>query len=120
MPGTKGGWQDTTLLFLGRMRKAIYFRPTKSSLAERPVSPFQGEPIHDVRLHSAIGYVLPRAKLEGRDEAIWAQRRKNLSEANRKRNLENQSEVIAKKKVTKSETLSVATAGRSCKMDKLC
>ena len=25
-----------------------------------------------VRLHKAIGYVSPRARLEGRDEAIWA------------------------------------------------
>jgi transposase InsO family protein len=66
---------------------------------------------NDVRLHSAIGYVSPRAKLEGRDEAIWAQRRKNLAEANRKRNLANQSEVTAEKDVAKSETLSVATAG---------
>ena len=53
----------------------------------------------NVRLHSAIGYVSPRAKLEGRDEAIWAQRRQNLAEANRKRNLANQSEVAAKKKI---------------------
>jgi hypothetical protein len=66
---------------------------------------------NDVRLHSAIGYVSPRAKLEGRDEAIWAQRRQNLAEANRKRNLANQSEVNAENEVVESESLSVATAG---------
>ena len=44
----------------------------------------------DVRLHSATGYVAPGAKLEGRDEAIWAERRKYLAKANRKRNLVNQ------------------------------
>ena len=65
---------------------------------------------NDVRLHSAIGYVSPRAKLEGRDEAIWAQRRKNLAEANRKRNLANQSEVNAENEVVESESLSVAAA----------
>jgi len=62
-------------------------------------------------LHSAIGYVSPRAKLEGRDEVIWAQRRQNLAEANRKRNLANQSEVNAENEVVESESLSVATAG---------
>jgi hypothetical protein len=66
---------------------------------------------NDVRLHSAIGYVSPRAKLEGRDEAIWAQRRQNLAEANRKRNLANQSEVNAENELVESESLSIATAG---------
>jgi hypothetical protein len=66
---------------------------------------------NDVRLHSAIGYVSPRAKLEGRDEAIWAQRRQNLAEANRKRNLANQSEVNAENEVVESKSLSIATAG---------
>ncbi len=66
---------------------------------------------NDVRLRSAIGYVSPRAKLEGRDEAIWAQRRQNLAEANRNRNLANQSEVNAENEVVESESLSVATAG---------
>jgi transposase InsO family protein len=39
---------------LGRMRKANYFRPTKSSLAERPVSPFQGE-LYSLLLYDLIG-----------------------------------------------------------------
>ena len=65
----------------------------------------------NVRLHSAVGYVSPRKKLEGRDEAIWPQRRQNLAEANRKRNLANQSEVNAEKEVVESKSLSIATAG---------
>ena len=66
---------------------------------------------NDVRLHCAIGYVSPSWKLEWRDEAIWAQRRQNLAEANRKRNLANQSEVNAENEVVESKSLSVATAG---------
>jgi hypothetical protein len=65
----------------------------------------------EVRLHSAVGYVALIAKLEERDEATWAQRRKNVAEANRERNLRNQSEVIAKSKVVESEPISIATAG---------
>ncbi|MDX1489235.1 MAG: IS3 family transposase [Acidiferrobacterales bacterium] len=34
-----------------------------------------------VRLHSAIGYVTPQAKLDGREEAIFAQRRHRLAQA---------------------------------------
>jgi len=36
---------------------------------------------NDVRLHSAIGYVPPRAVLEGRAEAILAERQRRLAEA---------------------------------------
>ena len=36
---------------------------------------------NDVRLHSAIGYVPPRAVLEGRAEAIQAERQRRLAEA---------------------------------------
>ena len=38
-----------------------------------------------VRLHSAIGYLAPLDKLEGRAEAIWAQRDQKLEEARKKR-----------------------------------
>ena len=34
-----------------------------------------------VRLHSGIGYVTPRDRLEGRDQWIWAQRRRKLAGA---------------------------------------
>jgi transposase InsO family protein len=33
------------------------------------------------RLHSAIGYIAPRDKLEGRGETIWTERRRKLAEA---------------------------------------
>ena len=38
-----------------------------------------------VRLHSAIGYLAPLDKLEGRAQAIWAQRDRKLEEARKKR-----------------------------------
>jgi hypothetical protein len=34
-----------------------------------------------VRLHSAIGYVTPQAKLEGRERAIFAERQRRLAQA---------------------------------------
>jgi putative transposase len=34
-----------------------------------------------VRLHSAIGYVTPADKLAGREEQIWAERSRKLTEA---------------------------------------
>jgi transposase InsO family protein len=36
---------------------------------------------NDIRLHSAIGFVTPRAKLEGRDAAIFAERDRKLEAA---------------------------------------
>jgi len=36
---------------------------------------------NSVRLHSAIGYVTPKDKLEGRDKEIWAERDRKLAEA---------------------------------------
>ena len=33
---------------------------------------------NDVRLHSGIGYLAPRDRLEGRDQAIWHERREKL------------------------------------------
>jgi putative transposase len=38
-----------------------------------------------VRLHSAIGYITPKDKLEGRDEAIFAARDRKLAEARERR-----------------------------------
>jgi transposase InsO family protein len=40
---------------------------------------------NDVRLHSAIGYVTPKAKLEGRAEAILAERDRKLQTARERR-----------------------------------
>jgi transposase InsO family protein len=43
-----------------------------------------------VRLHSAIGYVTPLAKLEGREPEIFAERDRKLEEARRRRQLRRQ------------------------------
>lgn len=40
---------------------------------------------NDVRLHSAIGYVAPKARLTGQDQLIFAQRKRKLAEAQKKR-----------------------------------
>lgn len=40
---------------------------------------------NDVRLHSAIGYVAPKDKLEGREKAIWQERDKKLEAARERR-----------------------------------
>jgi hypothetical protein len=37
------------------------------------------------RLHSAIGYVTPRDKLDGRAEGIWSERRTKLTDARLRR-----------------------------------
>ena len=37
------------------------------------------------RLHSAIGYITPMDKMEGRDKEIWATREKRLAEARERR-----------------------------------
>lgn len=39
--------------------------------------------VHDneVRLHSAIGYITPKDRLEGRQGEIWAARKRKLAEA---------------------------------------
>ncbi|MFH1109279.1 MAG: integrase core domain-containing protein, partial [Planctomycetota bacterium] len=40
---------------------------------------------NEVRLHSAIGYVTPKDKLEGREAAIFAERDRKLVEARERR-----------------------------------
>lgn len=54
--------------------------------AKRLVGDFVYE-YNTVRLHSAIGYVTPQDKLEGRQEAIFAERKRKLREAQERRNL---------------------------------
>ena len=44
---------------------------------------------NDERLHGAIGYVTPKDKLEGRENEIFAERRRKLAEARRERSLAN-------------------------------
>ncbi len=43
------------------------------------------DPYHTVRLHSAIGYVTPQDKLEGRETVIFAERDRKLAEARERR-----------------------------------
>jgi len=43
------------------------------------------EQYNTVRLHSAIGYVTPQAKLEGREKAIFAERDRKLEQARERR-----------------------------------
>jgi hypothetical protein len=45
------------------------------------------EHYNTVRLHSAIGYVAPQDKLQGRAEAIWAERDRKLAEAREARRM---------------------------------
>jgi putative transposase len=40
---------------------------------------------NEVRLHSAIGYVTPKDRLEGRQEEIFAVRQRKLAEAKARR-----------------------------------
>jgi len=40
---------------------------------------------NESRLHSAIGYVTPKTKLEGREQEIFAERDRKLEEARRRR-----------------------------------
>src|SRR4029077_15906269 len=52
--------------------------------ARRLVSEFTDH-YNRVRLHSAIGYVTPKDKLEGRDKAIFDERDRKLAEARQRR-----------------------------------
>ena len=48
------------------------------------------EHYNNVRLHSAIGYVSPKAKLDGRDKQIFDERDRKLAEARERRRLSRQ------------------------------
>ncbi|MFH1115357.1 MAG: hypothetical protein V1792_15710 [Pseudomonadota bacterium] len=50
------------------------------------------EHYNNVRLHSAIGYVAPRDKLEGRDREIFADRDRKLDQAREQRRLRRQAQ----------------------------
>lgn len=58
--------------------------------ARRCVSRFVGH-YNEVRLHSAIGYVTPKDKLEGREALIFAERDRKLAEARERRRAVRQS-----------------------------
>jgi putative transposase len=48
------------------------------------------EHYNNVRLHSAIGYITPKDKLEGREKAIFAERDRKLAEARERRKAQRQ------------------------------
>jgi putative transposase len=50
------------------------------------------EHYNTVRLHSAIGYITPQAKLEGRDQAIFAERDRKLEAARERRKQQRQAQ----------------------------
>ncbi len=50
---------------------------------------------NEKRLHSAIGYVTPMDKLEGRENKIFQQRDKKLEEAREKRSRKNKIKIAA-------------------------
>ena len=45
---------------------------------------------NEVRLHSAIGYITPKAKLEGKEKTIFAERDRKLAEARERRKVQRQ------------------------------
>jgi putative transposase len=53
------------------------------------------EHYNTVRLHSAIGYITPQAKLEGRDQAIFAERDRKLEAARERRKQQRQAQRAA-------------------------
>jgi putative transposase len=69
--------------------------------AQRIVARFV-EHYNTVRLHSAIGYVTPMDKLEGREPVIFAERDRKLEEARERRK--------TKRRARQQETLATATA----------
>jgi len=58
--------------------------PLSLADAQRIVTRFVQE-YNENRLHSAIGYITPRDRLEGREEQIWAERKRKLAVAQAER-----------------------------------
>ncbi len=78
--------------------------------AKRVVKKFVEE-YNTVRLHSALGYITPQDKLEGREQQIFAERDRKLMEARQKRavaRLQSRKK-IASEKTTKLESVSYST-----------
>jgi transposase InsO family protein len=55
---------------------------------------------NEIRLHSALGYITPQDKLEGREQAIFAERDRKLEAARERRRLERQQERAQKASYT--------------------
>ena len=78
--------------------------------AKRVVTKFVEE-YNTVRLHSALGYITPLDKLEGREQEIFAERDRKLIEARQKRavaRLQSRKKIAAEKN-TKQESVSYST-----------
>jgi putative transposase len=65
--------------------------PLSRADAQRVVARYV-EHYNTARLHSAIGYVTPLAKLEGRDRAIFAERDRKLDAARERRKQQRQAQ----------------------------
>jgi putative transposase len=65
--------------------------PLSVDEARRIVSDYVAH-YNDVRLHSAIGYITPRNRLEGRHQEIFAQRDRKLAEARERRKQQRQAQ----------------------------
>lgn len=78
--------------------------------AKRVVKKFVEE-YNTVRLHSALGYITPQDKLEGREQQIFAERDRKLMEARQKRAVArlHARKKIAAEKNTKPESVSYST-----------
>lgn len=78
--------------------------------AKRVVKKFVEE-YNTVRLHSALGYITPLDKLEGREQEIFAERDRKLMEARQKRaaaRLQSRNKIAAEK-TTMLESVSYST-----------
>lgn len=62
------------------------------------------EHYNDVRLHSAIGYVTPRMRLEGKQQEIWDERDRKLAAARQRRKAQRQTARVAAPAVQSSTT----------------
>jgi len=65
------------------------------------------------RLHSAIGYIAPKDKLDGRAEAIWAERDRKLAEARERRSALRREEGEGKGLTFRKEAKTMRLAGET-------
>jgi len=77
----------TQIVYEKRFRRTGLFKlfSSRRELLARYV-----EYYNNVRLHSAIGYLAPKDKLEGREKAIFAERDRKLAEARERRKAQRQ------------------------------
>lgn len=90
-----------------RSAKEEGIRPGHPKTEEQARAIFGGYVQHynDVRLHSAIGYVTPKDKLEGREKLIFAERDRKLDAARERRKAERAAQRLADGAVTDNPVL---------------